>query len=91
MAEADADAMGVVDAEDADNAVHAVDTVEAVESETARKLSARIGKLTAILQMHAWSRNAPRREDTTEEMTSAFVSSVGSQVMSMSIASLTHI
>jgi hypothetical protein len=64
-----AEAMGVEDA------VDTVDTVEAVEPETATKVSAAIAKLTAILQMHAESGNALRREETTM---SAFVSTAGS-------------
>jgi hypothetical protein len=54
-----AKAMGVVDV---------VDTVESVELETATKVSAPIAKLTVIMQMHAESGNALRREETTEEM-----------------------
>ena len=84
-------AVGVVDAEEAEDAVHTVDTEEAVEPETATKVSAPIAKLTAILQMHAGSGNAPRREETAEETTSAFASSAGSQVMSKSIASPTNV
>jgi len=85
-------AVGVVDSEDA---VHTVDTVEAVEPETATKVSAPIAKLTAILQMHAGSEYAPRREETTEETMeetmSAFASSAGSQDTSKSIASPTSL
>jgi len=95
---AEAEAVGVVDAEDAEDAedaVHTADTVEAVEPETAMKVSAPIAKLTAILQMHAGSGNAPRREETmeetTEETTSAFASSAGSQDMSKSITSPTNV
>jgi len=84
--------VGVVEAEDV---VDAVDMVEAVESETAMKASAPTAKLTVILQMHAGSRNAPRREETmeetTEETTSAYASSAGLQVMSKLIASPTNI
>jgi len=80
-----AEAVGVVDAEDA---VDAVDTVEAVEPETVTKVNAPIAKLTAILQMHAESGNALRREET---MMSAFASSAGSQDTSKSIASPTNI
>ena len=83
--------MDVVDAVVAEDAVDTVDTVEAVELETATKVSAPIAKLTAILQMHAGSGNTLRREETTEEMTSTFASSVGSQAMSKSIASPTNI
>jgi len=83
-----AQAVGVVDVE---NTVDTVDKVEAVEPETATEVSAPISKLTAILQMHAGSRNAPRREETMEETTSAFASSVGSRVMSESIASPTNV
>ena len=86
-----AEAVGVVDAEDAEDAVHTVDTVEAVEPETAMKVCAPIAKLTAIPQMHAGSGNAPRREETTEETTSAFASSAGSQDTSKSIAPPTNI
>ena len=81
----------VVDAADAEDAVDIVDTVEAVEPETATKVSAPIAKLSAILQMHAGSGNAPRREETTEEMTIAFVSSAGSQAMSKLIVSPTNV
>jgi len=81
----------VVDAVDVEDAVDIVDTVEAVELETATKVSAPIAKLTAILQMHAGSGNAPRREETMEETTSAFVSSAGSQATSKSIASPTNV
>jgi hypothetical protein len=88
---AEAEAMGVVDVVDAEDAVDTVDTVEAVEPKTATKVSAPIAKLTAILQMHAESGNALRREKTTEEMTSAFASSAGSQAMSKSIASPTNV
>ena len=94
MAEAEAKAVGVVDvvdAADAEDAVDIVDTVEAVEPETATKVSAPIAKLTAMLQMHAGSRIAPRREETTEETTSTFVSSAGSQATSKSIASPTNV
>ena len=84
--------VGVADMVDA---VDAVDMVEAVEPETATKVSAPIAQLTAILQMHAGSRNALRREETTEETTeetmNAFASSAGSQVMSKSIASPTNV
>jgi len=80
----------VVDTADAEDAVDIVDTVEAVEPETATKVSAPIAKLTAILRMHAGSRNAPSREETTEETTSALVSSAGSQATSKSIASPTN-
>ena len=85
VAEAEAEAVGVADVVDA---VDAVDMVEAVEPETATKVSAPIAKLTAILQMHAGSGNALRREETTM---SAFASSAGSQVTSKSIASPTNV
>ena len=52
--------------------VDTVDTEEAVELETATKVSAPIAKVTAILPMHTGSGNAPRREETTEQTTSAF-------------------
>jgi len=89
-----AEAVGVVDlvnTADVEDAVNIVDTVEAVEPETATKVSAPIAKFTAILQMHAGSGNAPRREEITEETTSAFVSSAGSQATSKSIASATNV
>jgi hypothetical protein len=90
-----AEAVGVVDAEDAEDAVHTVDTVEAVQLETGTKVSPPIAKLTAILQMHAGSRNVPRREETTEETTketsSSFASSAGFQDTSKSIASPTNV
>jgi hypothetical protein len=55
--------------------------------------------LAAILQINAGRGNGPRREETMEETTdetmeettSAFVSSVGSQATSKSIASPTNI
>ena len=75
VAEGEAEAVGAVDA---------VDAVEAVEAEIATRVSAPIAKLTAILQMHAESGNALRREETTM---SAFASSAGSQATSKSIAS----
>jgi hypothetical protein len=87
-------AKGMVDMEDAEDAVDTadtmdtVDTEEAVEPETATKVVAPIAQLTAILQMHAESGNALRREETT--MT-AFVSSAGSQDTSKSIASPTNV
>jgi len=80
-----AEAVGVVDAE---HAVDAVDTVEAVELESATQVSAPIAILTAILQMHAGSGNALRREET---MMSAFASNAGSQDTSKSIASPTNL
>ena len=63
MAEAETEAVGmvdVVDAVDVEDSVDIVDTVEAVEPETAMKVSAPIAKLTAILQMDAGSGNMPR-------------------------------
>ena len=89
-----AEAVGVVevvDAADAEDAVDIVDTVEAVEPETATQVSARIAKLTAILPMHAASGHAPRREETSEQTMSTFVSSAGSQATSKSIASPTNV
>jgi hypothetical protein len=94
MAATMAKAVGVVDTEDAVDAedmVDMVDTVDAVEPETATRVSAPIATLTAILQMHAGSENAPRREETTEETTSAFASCAGSQVMSKSFGSPTNV
>jgi hypothetical protein len=88
---AEAEAVGLVDLLDAENAVDEVDTVEAADLQTATKVSAPIAKLTAILQMHAGSGNTLRREKTTEEMTSASASSVGSQALSKSIASPTNV
>jgi hypothetical protein len=82
---AEAKDVGMVDVVDAEDMVDTVDTVEAVEPETATKVSGPTAKLTAILQMHAGSGNAFRREKTMEEMTSAFASSAGSQAMSKSI------
>jgi hypothetical protein len=86
-----AEAMGMVDVvvtADTEDPVDTVDTVEAVEPETATKVSAPSAKLTAILQMHAESGNALRREETTM---SAFVSSAGFQDTSKSIASPTSV
>jgi hypothetical protein len=85
-AEAEAKAVGAVDAVDAVEAVDAVNAVEAVEAAT--RVSAPIAKLTVILQMHAESENALRREET---MMSAFASSVGFQATSMSIVSPTNV
>ena len=79
------DAEDVVDAQDT---LDTVDTEEAVEPETATKVSAPIAKLTVILQLHAESGNALRREETAM---SAFVSSAGSQDTSKSIASPTNV
>jgi len=67
---------------------NAVDMVDVVESETATNVSTLIAKLTAILQMHAKSPNALRREETT---LSAFGSSTGFQATSMSIVSPTNV
>jgi len=88
VAEAEVEAVGAVDAVDA---VGAVEAVEAVEAEIVTRVSAPIAKLTAILQMHAESGNAFRREETAEETTSAFATSAGSQVTSKLIASPTNI
>ena len=81
--------MDEVDAVDVVDAVNEMD--EAVEPETAKRVCAPIANLTDILQMHAGSGNALRREETTEEMTSAFASSACSQGMSQLIASPTNI
>ena len=87
------EAVGVVDAEhtedaeDVEKAVDTVDTEEAVELKTAMIVSAPIANLTAILQVHAGSANALRREETTM---SAFVSSAGCQDTSKLIASNTN-
>jgi len=89
-AEANALGKGVVDAEDAVDAVNAVNTVETVDPETVTKVSSPIATLTAILQMHAESANACRREETMEMM-SAFASSAGSKATSKSIASPTNV
>jgi len=86
---AKAEAVGMVDMVDTEDAVDTADTVEAVEPETATKVN--VPRLTAILQIHAGSGNALRREKTMEEMTSAFASSVGSRAMSKSIASPTNV
>jgi len=69
-------------------AMGVVDMKEAVEPETATKVIATIAKLTAILQMHAESRNALRREETTM---SALVSSAGSHDTSKLIESLSNV
>jgi len=81
-------AVGVVVVVVAADSADPVDMIEAVEPETATKVSAPIAKLTAILQMHAESGNALRKEETTM---SAFVSSAGSQDTSKSIASPTNV
>jgi hypothetical protein len=81
-------AVGVVEVVVTADADNAVDTMEAVEPETPTKVNAPIAKLTAILQMHAESGNALRKEET---MMSAFVSSAGSQDTSKSIASPTNV
>jgi hypothetical protein len=91
MAATVAEAVCVVDvvvAADTEDAVDTVEAVEAVEPETATNVSAPIAKLTAILQMHAESGNALRREETAM---SAFVSSAGFQDTSKSIASPTSV
>jgi hypothetical protein len=86
-----ADTVGAVDAMEAVEVVEAVDAVDAVEAEIVTRVSAPIAKLTAILQTHAESGNALRREETAEETTSAFATSAGSQVTSKSIASPTNV
>jgi hypothetical protein len=72
-------------------AVDAVDMEKAVKAEIAmdmgNRVSAPIAKLTAILQMHAENGNAIRREETAEDMMSAFATSTGSQATSKWIAS----
>jgi len=83
--------VGMVDVVDVEDVVDTVDMVEAVEPETASKVSAPTAKLTAILQMHAGSRKALRREKIMEEMMSAFASSEGSQAVSKLIASPTNV
>jgi hypothetical protein len=88
LGDASTGAMGVVDVMVPADAEDAVDTMKAVEPETAMKLSAPIAKLTAILQMHAESGNALRREET---MMSRFVSSADSKDTSKSIASPTNV
>jgi hypothetical protein len=85
VADAEAEAVGV---EDAVDTVDTVDMVEAVELVTVTKVSAPNPKLTTIRQMHAECGNALRREETTM---SAFVSCVGSQATSKSIASPTNV
>jgi len=64
----------------------AVGVVVAMEADIATRVSAPIEKLTAILQMHAESENALRREETTM---STFASSAGFQATAKSIASPT--
>ena len=94
MTEDEAKAVGVVDMVDAvdmEDTVDTVDTAEAVEPETVTKVSAPIAKLTAIRQMHSGIGSAPRREETTEETTSALASSAGSKEMSKSIESPTNV
>jgi hypothetical protein len=59
LAEAEAVGMGVDDA---------VDAVETVHPEPVMKVCAPIAKLTIILQMHAESAKACRREETMEMM-----------------------
>jgi hypothetical protein len=83
-----ADVVDAVDTVDAVDMMDTVDTKEAVELETATKVSVPSAKLTAILQMHAGSGNALRREET---MMSAFASNAGSQDTSKSIASPTNL
>jgi hypothetical protein len=80
-----AEAVCAVDSVDT---VNVVETVEAVEVEIAMRVSAPSAKLTAILQMHAESGNALRREEATM---SAFTSSARSQVTSKSIVSPTNV
>ena len=86
MAEAEAEAVG---AEDSEDTVDAVDTVEVMEAKITTRVSAPTARFPAILQMHAESRNALRREETAEEtaeeMTSAFATSAGSQATAKSM------
>jgi len=84
-------AVGEGDVVDALETVETVEVVEAVEAEIVTRVSAPIGKLTAIQQMHAESGNALGRKETVEQMTSAFATSAGSQVTSKSIASSTNV
>jgi len=92
VAEAEAEVLGSDDAEDTVGAVHVVELVEATIT---TRVSAPTAKLTAILQMHAETRNALRREQTAEktaeETTSACATSAGSQATSKSIASPTNV
>jgi len=83
VAEAEAQAVGVVDV------VDVLDTVEVVEPDTATKVSAPTAKLTAILQMHAENANALRSVETTETI-SEFASSADYQATSKLIASPTN-
>jgi len=85
VADAEAKDVGVLGTVDA---VDAVGAVEGVEAEIATRVSAPIAKLTAILQMHAESENALRREETTM---SASASSAGFQATSQAIASPTYV
>jgi len=78
------------DTEDAEDMEDAVAVVEVVELETATELSAPIVTLTAILQMHADSGNALRREEKTE-ITSASTASVGTRAMPKLIAYPTNL
>jgi len=85
------DAVGaaeVMEAVEAVEVVKAVEAMEAVEAEIATRVSTPIANLIVILQMHAESKNTPRRENTTM---SAFASSAGFQATSKSIASLTNV
>jgi len=87
-------AVGAADVVRALDAVQILETVEAVgavEAEIVTRVSAPIAKLTAILQMHAESGDALRRQETAEETTSAFATSAGSQVTLKSIASPTNV
>jgi len=74
----------------AEDAVDVVNTVETVDWETATTVSALIAKLTAILQMHAESANAPRREETTEIM-NTFASNAVSQATPKLVAYPTNV
>jgi len=85
MATTMAEAVGAVDAVDS---VGVVEAVEVVEAGIATTVSAPIAKLTAILQMHADSEKALRREETTM---SVFAASAGFQATSKSIASPTNV
>jgi len=82
------DILAGVDKVDTVDTMDMVDMEEAADTETVMKVGAPIAKMTAILQMHAESSNALRREETTMR---AFVSSVRSQDMSMSIPSPTNV
>ena len=82
-------------AKDAVDVVDMVDMERAVKAEIAtdmdNRVSAPIGKLSAILQMHAENGNTLSSEKTAEQVMSAFSASVGCQTISKSMLSYRNV